>query len=67
MHDLYYDFNWNLLFQTVFTSNNEEKCMLYADLYLMGATFTNNNSTPFHLSHLLKLTQHWDYKAGHWS
>ena len=66
MHDLFYDFNWNLLFQTVFTSNKEENCMLYADLYLMGATFTNNNSTPFHLSHLFKLTQHWDYKAGHW-
>ena len=31
--------------------------MLYADLYLIGATFTNNNSTPFHLSHIFKLAQ----------
>ena len=44
--------------ETVFTSNNEENCMLYADLYLIGTTFTNNNSTRFHLSHLFKLTQH---------
>ena len=31
--------------------------MFYADWYLKGATITNNNSTPFHLSHIFKLTQ----------
>ena len=31
--------------------------MLYVEFYLIGATFTNNNSTPFHLSHIIKLTQ----------
>ena len=57
IHDLFYGYNWNMLFKTVFTSNIEEKYMFYADLYLKGAIFTNNNSTPFHLSHIFKLTQ----------
>ena len=35
----------------------DEKCMFYADWYLKGATFTNNNSTPFNLSNIFKLTQ----------
>ena len=30
----------------------------FGDWYLTGATFTNNNYTPFHLSHLFKSTQH---------
>ena len=28
------------------------RCMFYVDWYLKGATFANNNSTPFHLSHI---------------
>ena len=31
--------------------------MLICSYNVKGATFTNNNSTPFHLSHIFKLTQ----------
>ena len=37
---------WHFLFQAVSTSSNEQNCRFYADWYLKGATFTNNNYIP---------------------
>ena len=45
------------IFRQFLLAAMKKDCIAYVDLYLKGAAFTNDNSTPFHLSHILKITQ----------